>query len=1082
MKTGTGVVDAALPWRGFDFEGASRWHVLVLDRGVPVAQVAMPSPGRVSGESLARATLIRRADEERSRRRLIDSLRARMDAPEPVAEHPKVSVIVCTHRRSRYLADFVESVGRLDPAPFEVIVVDNDPGEMDSRAFVEGAGLRYLREDRRGLDNGRNAGLRAARGEIVVFTDDDCVLSPGWLRPLGRAFGHEAVSAVTGPVFPYRLDTPARVRMERQASLGRGMRRVAFDWQTISPVHGSAVGVGANMAFRRSRLLELGDEPFPPELDAGTETESGGDSYVLGRLLAAGGRILYDPELFIFHQHRPDGAALNRAVRGYGIGLSAMLTKLLVEERELAAPRAWSWLVKQYLKTQRRRVVGRADAVETRISWNYLYGGFLGVGRWVRALRTQRQALAGQNGRSGRVELAAASELPVPAAPVSAPDPAAGDPLLSVVVPTFRRPQALEKCLRALGRQDAPAGSFEVVVVDDDPDSDEPPQVDHHPFRVRSFKSGGVGAAGARNRAAAAAAGRLLLFLDDDVIPDPRLVGRHLAWHEAGGEKGVLVGPCRPRPVSDSLIARAAGLWWQDFFHLLGESTEPTFVKALTGNVSVGRDLFEELGGFSEAATQMRREDWEWGLRLRRRGIRIDFDPKASARHEFSLEAADRLRAARLEAVGDTTIVKRYPEAFESLPLSAMRPATPRRPLRWVGLRLWRHGAVQRAVLTLLALLEAAKLRELWQRLFVHAQAASYAEGAREGGWRHRSGPRAPAPDLPRLELASDERIEPPPVAARPLRVTLRGKPVTEVFPREGIWAPALAEQVVDWMHPQTVMRAAAPQDWPDGGEPHGLERAVEVVFGPAAEPGDSAYRAELEHRGAVVRVAEGSADRHWEAVLAAAAEGSRELVAFPLPGTSPRAAWLGDALSAFEGERVALTFGGALGRRKHPEALYLHDRDSADSSLALVGYSPAYLVVRRSILNEVSAEGNLLAPLIRALDTALGTGRVIGHRHCRGLTEPAYPETELGKAFGGIEASRLSRGDQGGPAALVGRSVQGLLVLAWATLKRSGILQSRERSLAAGIVSGSVSELRMVRRAGYLDRPAAPRGAEDRL
>jgi GT2 family glycosyltransferase len=1064
MKTGTGVIDAAQPWRGFDFEGAPRWHVLVLDDGVPAAQVQMPSPGRVSGENLARATLIRRADEERSRRRLVDRLRARMGAPDPVAEHPKVSVIVCTHRRSRYLTDFVESVGRLDPAPLEVIVVDNDPGEMDSRDLVEGAGLRYLREDRRGLDNGRNAGLRAARGEIVVFTDDDCVLSPGWLRPLGRAFGHEGVSVVTGPVLPYRLDTPARVRMERQASLGRGMRRVAFDWQMISPVHGSAVGVGANMAFRRARLLELGDEPFPPELDAGTETESGGDSYVLSRLLAAGDRILYDPELFIFHQHRPDSAALNRAVRGYGIGLSAMLTKLLVEEREITAPRGWIWLVKQYLKTQRRRLVGRADAVETRISWNYLYGGFLGAGRWVRALRTQRRAVAGWNGRPGTFDAAASSARPGPASPTGAPAPVEGEPSISVVVPTFRRPQTLEKCLRALGRQEAPPGSFEVIVVDDDPDGEDPPRVDGHPFRARSFKSGGVGAAAARNQAAAVATGRLLLFLDDDVIADPQLVGRHLAWHEDGGERGVLVGPCRPRPVSDNLIARAAGLWWQDFFHLLGESTAPTFVKALTGNASLTRELFEELGGFSKAISPMRREDWEWGLRLRRGGIRIDFDPKASARHEFSLEAADRLLAARLEAVGDTVIVNRYPEAFESLPLSAMRPPTPRRPLRWVGFLLWRQGAVQRAVLTLLTLLEAAKLREAWQRLFVRAQAASYAEGAGEGGWGRRSRPPALVPDLPPLELASDEPLEPPPVAARPLQVTMEGGFVTEVFPREGIWAPSLAEQVADKLHRQMVVKAAAPQSWPDGSEPHGLEREVEVVFGPAAEPGDGAYRAELEETGAAVRVAEGSAARHWDAVLAAAVEGSRELIAFPLPGTSPRAAWLGDALTAFEGERVALSFGGALGKREHPEALYLHDNESTDPSLALLGYPPAYLVVRRALLGEISAEGNLLAPLLRVLDTALGAGRVVGHRHCRGLAKPAYPETELGRAFGGLEAARRRHPGRGGFSAVAGRSAQALFVLGWTTLQGRGVLQSRERGLAAGIVAGSVSELRGAR------------------
>ena len=266
---GTGVLDAALEFGGFDFSGADRWHVLVLHGGVPAARVDLPSPGVVSGDALGVATLVRRADSERARRELIERLGKRLGTSRPQPPAPTVSVVVCTHRRTRYLADLIESFGRLEPAPLEVIVVDNDPGEEDSRDRVEAAGLRYVREDRRGLDNGRNAGIRAARGDIVLFTDDDCVLSPGWLRPLARAFAHESVAAVTGPAFPYLLDTPARVRMEHQASLARGLQRVTFDWRDISPLHAAAMGVGANMAFRRSRLLELGEEPFPPSWTPG---------------------------------------------------------------------------------------------------------------------------------------------------------------------------------------------------------------------------------------------------------------------------------------------------------------------------------------------------------------------------------------------------------------------------------------------------------------------------------------------------------------------------------------------------------------------------------------------------------------------------------------------------------------------------------------------------------------------------------------------------------------------------------------------------------------------------------------------
>ena len=363
---------------------------------------------------------------------------------------------------------------------------------------------------------------------------------------------------------------------------------------------------------------------------------------------------------------------------GYGTGLSAALTKLVVEECELSAPRAWAWLVKQYLKTQRRRAVGRADAVETRLSWDYLRGGFLGSRRWRAALRTQRAAAA--------LQTPAVSAGPPSPRPRDRAGPAAGstpvekgaEPAVSVVVPTYRRPQALRRCLEALAGQDAGGGSFEVVVVDDDPEGGAAATAGASwPFGVRHVCSGGSGAAAARNCGAAAAAAPLLLFLDDDVVADPWLVGRHIASQARRQEPSVLVGPYRPCPTGDNLAATAARLWWQDLFDLLDGSRGTTFVAALTANMSVPRSIFERVGGFSEDYSRQRREDWEWGLRVRRAGVPIGFDPEASARHEFTLGTAQRLRDARREGFGDTLIAAGYPEALASLPLPSLRVPTP---------------------------------------------------------------------------------------------------------------------------------------------------------------------------------------------------------------------------------------------------------------------------------------------------------------------------------------------------------------------------------------------------------------------
>ena len=298
-------------------------------------------------------------------------------------------------------------------------------------------------------------------------------------------------------------------------------------------------------------------------------------------------------------------------------------------------------------------------------------------------------------------------------------------------------------------------------------------------------------------------------------------------------------------------------------------------------------------------------------------------------------------------------------------------------------------------------------------------------------------------------------------MAAQPLRVTLEGMPVAEVFPAEGIWAQGLAEQIVDAMEPEDVLKAAA-LSWPQPGEAHERQRRAEVVFGPASSGSDRERATELESGGALVRVARGRSGAPLGGGDRGGEGGERPLIALPLPGTSPRAAWLEDALAAFDGERVGLTFGGGLGPGAHPEPLYLHDLETADASLALLGRRPAYLVLRRELLGELRAADEMPAPVLAAIVAALGRGWVIGHRDSRGLDDPAYGPRELGEAFGRREARAAveAPGEKSlGPLARA--AGRGLLTLGWTLLKGRGRLSPHQRRLIAGMAHGSAVELR---------------------
>jgi len=1020
---GTAIVELTDPPAALDLSAASRWRILLLAAGIPRALIRLPSPGRQSGDGVLGAAILAHGTEALACDAAAERLRARF-GPEPRAPaRPSCSVVVCTHRRPAYVPDVLAALGALDPAPDEIVIVDNDPGPADCRAPVEAAGHRYVREDLRGLDRARTAGLRAARGEVVAFTDDDCVPSRGWLARLPELFADPTVAAVTGPAFAYELATPPQARFEEAGGFTRGWAPRVLDVTTIDPLAAGQAGAGANMIFRRADLVALGD-PFPPELDAGTETQSGGDMYALYRLLAAGRRIRYDPGTWVLHQHRPDARALHRAIWGYGVGLSAVLAKTLVEERELAAPATWWWLWRQYRAAVARGLRGAADPVEVRIAWDYLRGGLQGAAAWRRARALVREEAAAEGvPRASSARPPATSR--AQASPGAAPGrPGAGGgagaavrratdaprreaPALSVAIPTAGRTASLRRTLAAVAADAAGVGEAVEVVIADDAGSGAAPVTGPWPpgIDVRVVRTGAVGAAGARNAAAAAARGRVLLFLDDDLVPEPGLLRRHIEGH-AGGRERVLIGYSAPRPPRRNLAALGAVLWWEDHFALKRELAAMTFVEMLSGNVSVPRATFERLGPFDVAFGRRRREDWEWGTRVLRAGLEVAYDADAAARHEFSITTRGRLAAARLEGEGDALLLERVPEALASLPRRVEPRELAARPARGLA-RLALGSSFGRAVAPVaLDALEWARWRASWQRLFLASQSAAHDAGFRAvtGG-----GPRSPGvvPVLP-VDLDRSDALPAPEVAAPEIEARIGGRPVARVRPDEGRWHRSLADRVIAAVPGDRLAAATAAAREPRPSA--GLERldGLAVIFGPARRGGDARRRRHLAAAGAEVTVLGGAAREQWAAIEAALrASGARHL-AVALPGAAPGPSALAAAREGLDGERVAAVAGIALGPDEPLGALSLFAR-AATRPYGVVPVPPDLLVLSAAHVAELGGLAPRLAklgrwaPVLDLLERALDAGLVIGWRDV-----PGIELTSAWRAHRRAEAARL--------------------------------------------------------------------------
>jgi len=251
-----------------------------------------------------------------------------------------VAVIVATRNRPAELRACLTSLSGQSLPPDRIVVVDDDPANTATAEVVAAfAGVRYVAGGGLGLAGAHNAGLRATSEDVVAFTDDDVIADPDWLRALVAAFGTPDVGCVTGQIQPLELDTDAQRLLDAYARFDKGDARRSFDLETPRP-RGSmfpfavgAVGSGANMAFTRRALDDIGW--FDPALGAGTRAAGGDDLSAFFEVLVHGYRIVYEPAALVRHRHAAEMASLRRQVYGYGVGLTAYLTRSLLAHPRL---------------------------------------------------------------------------------------------------------------------------------------------------------------------------------------------------------------------------------------------------------------------------------------------------------------------------------------------------------------------------------------------------------------------------------------------------------------------------------------------------------------------------------------------------------------------------------------------------------------------------------------------------------------------------------------------------------------------------------------------------------------------------
>jgi GT2 family glycosyltransferase len=322
-----------------------------------------------------------------------------------LADPPEVSVLICTRDRTDSVRTTLHSLlgCRYPASRYEVVVVDNASAEdslsrMVAAEFADHeVNVRVEPEPEPGLSHARNRGLAVARGELVLFADDDVLLDRQWIAALAEPFADPKVGASSGMTLPDVLETPTQRWVEGFGGRARAFEKRVFDLaapppdRPLFPFTIGEFGAGRNMAFRREPLLELGG--FDPALGPGTIAHDGDDVEALLRVLLAGWRIVHDPAAIVWHAHPRDYAELEDRVFGYGVGLTATLTRALIDH-----PRLLGDLVRKLpsgvsfaLSRDSAKNAGRQGDFPRGLVWRELGGLAYGPAAYARSRLDQRR-------------------------------------------------------------------------------------------------------------------------------------------------------------------------------------------------------------------------------------------------------------------------------------------------------------------------------------------------------------------------------------------------------------------------------------------------------------------------------------------------------------------------------------------------------------------------------------------------------------------------------------------------------------------------------------------------------------------
>lgn len=215
----------------------------------------------------------------------------------------KISIIILTLNRASYLKTALNSAlnQSFSENKYEIIVIDN--GSTDNtKQLVEDLNhqhdnrIRYFYDIRPGLHIGRHLGAKYARGDILLYGDDDIIASTEWVKEIYKCYSKKKVGAAGGKIIPkYEIEPPKWLKIFHSGYLSLldlGDEYLEINTNEI---------YGCNLSIRRSILFELGGF-HPDAMPQGLIKYRGdGETALMDKVVKAGYKTIYNPKAYVYH-------------------------------------------------------------------------------------------------------------------------------------------------------------------------------------------------------------------------------------------------------------------------------------------------------------------------------------------------------------------------------------------------------------------------------------------------------------------------------------------------------------------------------------------------------------------------------------------------------------------------------------------------------------------------------------------------------------------------------------------------------------------------------------------------------------